>query len=164
MNPYVVARNKYRYDFHLQMIGRYCSSDGDVSRILPRFRVSHCAGGEDADAFRPERWLRNEKLETEEEFEKRLRLMNNRYDFHLQMIGRYCSSDGDVSRILPRFRVSHCAANPNGLNIPAGCVVGMNPYVVARNKSVWGEDADAFRPDLKETQVFTDTDTTSTSK
>jgi cytochrome P450 len=31
---------------------------------------------------------------------------------------------------------------PNGLNIPAGCVVGMNPYVVARNKSVWGEPND----------------------
>ena len=36
---------------------------------------------------------------------------------------------------------------PNGHHIPAGSVVGLNPYVVARNKSVWGEDADVFRPE-----------------
>lgn len=36
---------------------------------------------------------------------------------------------------------------PGGLHVPAGCVVGMNPYVVGRNESVWGEDADVFRPE-----------------
>ncbi|KAJ5611906.1 hypothetical protein N7528_009011 [Penicillium herquei] len=31
--------------------------------------------------------------------------------------------------------------------VPAGCVVGINPYVVGRNKSVFGENADTFRPE-----------------
>ncbi|KAK8062863.1 cytochrome P450 [Apiospora hydei] len=31
--------------------------------------------------------------------------------------------------------------------VPAGTIVGLNPYVVARNTSVYGDDADAFRPD-----------------
>ncbi|KAJ5726044.1 uncharacterized protein N7483_007401 [Penicillium malachiteum] len=35
---------------------------------------------------------------------------------------------------------------PDERHVPAGCVVGMNPYVLGRNKSVFGEDADTFRP------------------
>ncbi|KAK8113049.1 cytochrome P450, partial [Apiospora sp. TS-2023a] len=31
--------------------------------------------------------------------------------------------------------------------IPAGTIVGLNPYVVARNLSVYGDDADKFRPE-----------------
>ncbi|KAK7963890.1 cytochrome P450, partial [Apiospora saccharicola] len=31
--------------------------------------------------------------------------------------------------------------------VPAGTIVGLNPYVVARNVSVYGDDADEFRPE-----------------
>ena len=31
--------------------------------------------------------------------------------------------------------------------LPGGTVVGMNPWVVARDRGVYGEDADAFRPE-----------------
>ncbi|KAK2035689.1 cytochrome P450 [Colletotrichum somersetense] len=36
---------------------------------------------------------------------------------------------------------------PDGRFIPAGTAVGMNPYVLGRNKEVYGEDADVFRPE-----------------
>jgi cytochrome P450 len=31
--------------------------------------------------------------------------------------------------------------------IPAGTVVGMNPWIIHRNKAIYGEDADNFRPE-----------------
>ncbi|KAJ5250800.1 hypothetical protein N7489_001210 [Penicillium chrysogenum] len=52
-----------------------------------------------------------------------------------------------VAMLLERYVPNGGLDLPNGLHIPAGCVVGMNPYIVARNKSVWGEDADTFRPE-----------------
>jgi len=36
---------------------------------------------------------------------------------------------------------------PGGGFVPPGTSVGINPYVVNRNKDVWGSDADEFRPD-----------------
>lgn len=36
---------------------------------------------------------------------------------------------------------------PNGKFVPAGTKVGINPYVIHRNSSVWGEDVDKFRPE-----------------
>ncbi|RYP80987.1 hypothetical protein DL770_006032 [Monosporascus sp. CRB-9-2] len=36
---------------------------------------------------------------------------------------------------------------PNGDYLPSGTVVGMNPYVTNRNKSVYGVDAEEFRPE-----------------
>lgn len=36
---------------------------------------------------------------------------------------------------------------PNGQFVPAGCVVGINPWVVHRNAAVFGADPDAFRPE-----------------
>lgn len=36
---------------------------------------------------------------------------------------------------------------PDGSHVPAGSFVGMNPYIVGRNKSIFGEDADTFKPD-----------------
>lgn len=36
---------------------------------------------------------------------------------------------------------------PNGSTVPAGTMIGMNPYVVGRNKGIFGSDADTFRPD-----------------
>lgn len=35
----------------------------------------------------------------------------------------------------------------DGYHIPSGTVIGANPWVVARDKEVYGEDADAFRPE-----------------
>lgn len=35
----------------------------------------------------------------------------------------------------------------DGYHIPAGTVIGANPWVVARDKHVYGEDADSFRPE-----------------
>lgn len=36
---------------------------------------------------------------------------------------------------------------PDGRHIPGRCIVGMNPYIVGRNESVWGKDAETFRPE-----------------
>ena len=36
---------------------------------------------------------------------------------------------------------------PDGSVIPGGTFVGMNPYIVGRNKSIFGENADEFRPE-----------------
>ncbi|KAH8808618.1 cytochrome P450 [Xylogone sp. PMI_703] len=36
---------------------------------------------------------------------------------------------------------------PDGTVIPAGTIVGMNPWVVHQNKKVFGEDAESFNPD-----------------
>lgn len=46
-----------------------------------------------------------------------------------------------MGRIVPAEGIELC-----GTYIPAGYWVGMNPAVVQRNKSVFGEDADEFRP------------------
>lgn len=35
----------------------------------------------------------------------------------------------------------------NSRFVPAGTIVGLNPYVVTRNTSVYGDDADEFRPE-----------------
>lgn len=36
---------------------------------------------------------------------------------------------------------------PNGSCIPPGVAVGISPYIVGRNKKLWGGDADEFRPE-----------------
>ncbi|KAL4722199.1 hypothetical protein ACLX1H_010976 [Fusarium chlamydosporum] len=36
---------------------------------------------------------------------------------------------------------------PNGDFLPGGTVLGMNPYILARNKSIYGQDADEFQPE-----------------
>ncbi|KAK1958741.1 cytochrome P450 [Colletotrichum sublineola] len=38
-------------------------------------------------------------------------------------------------------------ALPDGSVVPGGSLVGMNPYIVGRNKSVYGEDADQYCPE-----------------
>ena len=47
---------------------------------------------------------------------------------------------------LPRY-VSEGGMNLYGMHAPAGTEIGANPYVVQRNKAVFGEDADLFRPE-----------------
>ncbi|KAK4183148.1 Pisatin demethylase [Podospora australis] len=36
---------------------------------------------------------------------------------------------------------------PDGSFVPPGTAVGVNPYIAGRNKSVYGDDADEFRPE-----------------
>lgn len=36
---------------------------------------------------------------------------------------------------------------PNGNFIPPFIAVGMTPYVISRNRDIWGVDADEFRPE-----------------
>ena len=36
---------------------------------------------------------------------------------------------------------------PNGQYVPARSVVGLNPYIVGHNESIWGADVDTFRPE-----------------
>ena len=37
--------------------------------------------------------------------------------------------------------------NFRGMNLPAGTVIGYSAFGLSRNKEVWGEDADFFRPE-----------------
>jgi cytochrome P450 len=53
-----------------------------------------------------------------------------------------------VSMPLERYVPREGLALPGGGGyVPGGCAVGMNAYVVGRNKEVWGEDAEEFRPE-----------------
>ncbi|KAF7556956.1 hypothetical protein G7Z17_g1011 [Cylindrodendrum hubeiense] len=48
-----------------------------------------------------------------------------------------------MERIVPQGGL----ALSDGSVVPAGSVVGMNPYIVGRNKVMFGSDADEFRPE-----------------
>lgn len=52
-----------------------------------------------------------------------------------------------VSMIMERIVPEGGLNLPDGSHVPAGSFVGMNPYIVGRNKSIFGEDADEFRPE-----------------
>ena len=47
---------------------------------------------------------------------------------------------------LPRT-VPHDGANIAEHYLPAGSVVGANPWVIHRNREVFGDDVEAFRPE-----------------
>lgn len=47
-----------------------------------------------------------------------------------------------LERIVPQGGVALC-----GEYLPAGTVVGVNAAVIHRNKGIFGEDADDFRPE-----------------
>jgi cytochrome P450 len=49
--------------------------------------------------------------------------------------------------LLERYVPAEGLTLPDGTTVPGGTKVGINPYVVGRNKDVWGEDADEFRPE-----------------
>lgn len=52
-----------------------------------------------------------------------------------------------VSMIMERV-VPDCGLDlPDGTRVAGGSFIGMNPYVVGRNKKVFGENADEFYPD-----------------
>lgn len=53
-----------------------------------------------------------------------------------------------VAMTLPRYvPPGESLILPDGSAVPSGTSVGMNPYVIGRNTSVWGADADDFRPE-----------------
>ncbi|KAK8036374.1 hypothetical protein PG991_001511 [Apiospora marii] len=53
-----------------------------------------------------------------------------------------------VAMVLPRYVPAGGLELPDGLGwVPPGTSVGMNPYVLGRNRGVWGSDADEFRPE-----------------
>ncbi|KAI5458779.1 cytochrome P450 [Mariannaea sp. PMI_226] len=52
-----------------------------------------------------------------------------------------------VSMTMERYVPRGGFTLPNGDYLPEGTIVGMNPYILGRNKSVYGEDADSFRPE-----------------
>ncbi|KAI1110083.1 cytochrome P450 [Nemania sp. NC0429] len=52
-----------------------------------------------------------------------------------------------VSMLLERYVPAPGLTLPDGRIIPAGTAVGVNAYVMGRNKKVWGSDANEFRPE-----------------
>lgn len=48
-----------------------------------------------------------------------------------------------MERIVPRDGL----VLPDGSVVPGGCFVGISPYIVGRNKDVYGEDAEVYRPE-----------------
>jgi len=52
-----------------------------------------------------------------------------------------------VAMLLERYVPEGGITLPDGSYVPAGAAVGLNPWVLNRNKGVWGEDVDAFRPE-----------------
>ncbi|RPA85865.1 cytochrome P450 [Ascobolus immersus RN42] len=52
---------------------------------------------------------------------------------------------GALPLFIPR-RVTAPGFEINGYHVPGGAAVAMNPWVVARDKTLWGEDAEVFKP------------------
>lgn len=52
-----------------------------------------------------------------------------------------------VSMCMERIVPKDGLVLPDGTTVPGGTFVGMNPYIVGRNKGVFGKDADEFRPE-----------------
>lgn len=47
-----------------------------------------------------------------------------------------------LERVVPEGGTILC-----GVHLPAGTIVGMNPAVVHHDKTIFGDDAEAFRPE-----------------
>lgn len=52
-----------------------------------------------------------------------------------------------VCMLLERYVPPSGLTLPDGSFVPPNTAVGINPYVAGRNQSIWGEDADTFRPE-----------------
>ncbi|CAK7221524.1 hypothetical protein SBRCBS47491_004554 [Sporothrix bragantina] len=52
-----------------------------------------------------------------------------------------------VGLLLERYVPTEGVTLPDGSFLPPGTGVGLNPYIIGRNKSVWGEDSAEFRPE-----------------
>jgi cytochrome P450 len=53
-----------------------------------------------------------------------------------------------VGMILERYVPESGLHLPDGSLLPAGVTVGMNPYIIARNQDIWGDDAEIFRSEM----------------
>ncbi|CAI7654472.1 unnamed protein product [Penicillium glandicola] len=51
-----------------------------------------------------------------------------------------------VAMLLERYVPEGGLVLPDGSLVPAGSIVGINPYIVGHNTTIWGEDAEEFRP------------------
>lgn len=51
-----------------------------------------------------------------------------------------------VGQLLERI-VPAGGATIDGVHLPAGTIVGINPWVAARDPAVYGSDAEVFRPE-----------------
>ncbi|KAF5001839.1 hypothetical protein FDECE_10828 [Fusarium decemcellulare] len=52
-----------------------------------------------------------------------------------------------VGMLLERYVPDSGLTLPDGSFVPPGTGVGLSPYIIGRNKGVWGQDADEFRPE-----------------
>jgi cytochrome P450 len=52
-----------------------------------------------------------------------------------------------VGMPLERYVPAEGLTLPNGQYVPGGAAIGMNAYVTGRNKGLWGDDAEEFRPE-----------------
>jgi cytochrome P450 len=52
-----------------------------------------------------------------------------------------------VSMPLERYVPATGLTLPDGTFIPPSTAVGISPYIMARNKDIWGDDADEFKPE-----------------
>ncbi|RSM12473.1 hypothetical protein CDV31_006314 [Fusarium ambrosium] len=52
-----------------------------------------------------------------------------------------------VCMLLERYVPETGLKLPDGSFVPPGTAVGINPYVAGRNKGIWGDDADTYRPE-----------------
>ncbi|KAK1848824.1 benzoate 4-monooxygenase cytochrome p450 [Colletotrichum chrysophilum] len=52
-----------------------------------------------------------------------------------------------VCMLLERYVPDGGLDLPDGTHVPANVAVGINPYVIGRNKSIWGDDANTYRPE-----------------
>ncbi|KAK8131649.1 hypothetical protein PG984_008087 [Apiospora sp. TS-2023a] len=52
-----------------------------------------------------------------------------------------------VCMLLERYVPAPGFTLPDGRFVPAGVAVGINPYVAGRNKGIWGDDPDTYRPE-----------------
>ncbi|KAI0009688.1 cytochrome P450 [Xylariaceae sp. FL0662B] len=52
-----------------------------------------------------------------------------------------------ICMLMERYVPNSGLTLPDGSHVPAGTAVGINPYVLCRNRDVWGADADEFRPE-----------------
>lgn len=52
-----------------------------------------------------------------------------------------------VCMLLERYVPESGLTLPDGRYVPPSTAVGLNPYVIGRNKNIWGPDVDTFRPE-----------------
>lgn len=52
-----------------------------------------------------------------------------------------------VSGTLERYVPPGGVQLPDGSYVPEKCILGFNPYVLGRNRAVWGDDAEEFKPE-----------------